>query len=1776
MAFIDDTINTEEFAGLTPLQKSQAAKDSLPQFFEENPAIRDNFLASDQDGRQNFANNYRQALFNRHGENFSRKRVTEETIEVPSGRAFPIDVETGERLPATKKITTEKVENLPILDTDSELLLERIKSGEISPETAIGGKTFSELNEDEIEQYTRLVTGLNAFKQANYLEEEELEPFIQLGEQILTERRERPRPATQLQAFVETGLALETFRDIGRFAGEVVTRTGDILKGVPAEETEATLKRLREESEPFSPLEKAVRGETIETLKTAGALTFAITTGVAGGMAINALPRSKAIEVGFITATTPGTTAVQRLSMTALLEGGIGLQVGEELPSIASELLDIDPDSLGAKVLNFAEGSLLGTLGTLLPKANRASLREDLKSIFSNLRTQQGIVSKLELPGATRQQKRLTGAIIPKVDEPIDIEVKAIEAGEPQLLIEGEQVKQLEAAIRLPQDPNIDDLLHDANIVAEKFGINLDDAQALVKDAHKAAVQAQEELFAQPIVNRERVIDPQLEADLRGDIGQMKLKDKLAQEEVLSRLQRETEVLNQQQIGVVVDGQKEVTAIDRAINRERSTIPREAQPVTPTERRLKRAGELKADFRADAKTALMEEAEVAIERQQLFNEVRLDNTQVAIVNNINGRDLTDFTLTEKRILTNAAAKTPEIFQKNLDDILNRKLADPALDEAGRARLSGLRQSLTKPVERKVVAEETNLAKATERLAADPSEIAKLTKTQINELLAEPVPNVKNVGKQQLMDRFDIERARSIIKESRNMDVPPREPGFDVDGKLREGNEIQLPKADEEFTPRGDSVARFKAAMDDPANPNITRVEPEAPGVVPKTAKVEGVDLKPLDPATPQAVKDAAERILRRISKGFTDPTPGKGIGGFFSPENFRDLTILGAEVMTRGFNRMSEWAKEMVDQFGLGIKHVLGDIWEASKKFINDPLRPIINTANAFDDALGITKNATQQLNKRFAQNKIVKGLDAVFSPISTRIGRISKSVKGSMLKFEAEVRITTAQSLNEMKLFLDSMSRLRGADRKTFEQVNTMLMNGDISSTVRFIRQSDLDSKLKDNLVGGIEQMRRELDNMFRKAKDAGLDIGHQEDYVPRIISDYNGWLKSKGIENSSALEKIWAEERRRLGRPLSIAEEAEVANRFLMRDAVGAKTGFERKRVINQVSQEDSAFYAPATESIYDYVIKMNDRIKKNELFGKHNDISLAKNEKTEIVTLADGSTMKRVVQSPPALVEFTDESIGNFVRKSAPELKGEELQELTDLIKARFAAGEGTMNDWLQAGKNIGYIATMGKFTNSITQIGDLWASVWKSPKEFLGGMKQASIFATDDAFTTVELGLTRIMEEHASNPMFTAKVLDKLFKAVGLQAIDRFGKETFMNAAWLKAQKTAKGIKGEKALSRFVAEHNELFGEDFTKKLISDLKAGNRSFEVDAFVFKEISGVQPISKLEMPEVYLNSPNGRMFYMLKTYALKQLDIARREGLDEMLDAVSDFKTGNRVESSKKAANGLMKIGLVAAGGPLWEATTSDVLKDAVRGKPIDPQSIGDAAFANFLRFFFLNKHVIQNFEKDRDPFLKAVEAFFPPIISIGDKLWHDSMKALEGDLSLQNAELTYQIPFIGDAVFWRGATGKKRIEKMSVERAKGESFLFDNLDDILKDVKKERAANKEELTLDIEMLNDLPNQQEKFKFIQNVFVNNPKRGTQVMNAFKKQELDLRSGLTPAEREFRKQPAEAVADRLAQIINRLPSPRAKQQFIREMRQKKILTKSVQARMNSQLLLVQ
>jgi hypothetical protein len=125
--------------------------------------------------------------------------------------------------------------------------------------------------------------------------------------------------------------------------------------------------------------------------------------------------------------------------------------------------------------------------------------------------------------------------------------------------------------------------------------------------------------------------------------------------------------------------------------------------------------------------------------------------------------------------------------------------------------------------------------------------------------------------------------------------------------------------------------------------------------------------------------------------------------------------------------------------------------------------------------------------------------------------------------------------------------------------------------------------------------------------------------------------------------------------------------------------------------------------------------------------------------------------------------------------------------------------------------------------------------------------------------------------------------------------------------------------------------------------------------------------------MPLKYLDSPNGRIMYTLKSYALKQLDLIREE-------IIKDFKQGKIAAGIQKSIWHGMTIGLANA--------SVQTARDALLGKDVDEDTFGDE-FANaYTTMLFMSRFDREKYLAQGDVVGFVANQLVPPIFDIAAK--------------------------------------------------------------------------------------------------------------------------------------------------------------------------------------------
>lgn len=589
-----------------------------------------------------------------------------------------------------------------------------------------------------------------------------------------------------------------------------------------------------------------------------------------------------------------------------------------------------------------------------------------------------------------------------------------------------------------------------------------------------------------------------------------------------------------------------------------------------------------------------------------------------------------------------------------------------------------------------------------------------------------------------------------------------------------------------------------------------------------------------------------------------------------------------------------------------------------------------------------------------------------VFTPISSRLDDINPVLKHAIRKFELNSALAENKSAEIVKPFFDKLSKMPEAD---YAKYDLALKNG----------RTDIIEALNEkySLEDEYNNIRSLLDKIRDDALDAGMDVGLIEDYFPRkvinpsaIIEEYS---KSSYIRN--LLKEVDPKN------VLSDEEKLAKVNAALKghNNAINATSSFVKGRKINRITKDLNRHYKDSKIALADYITSMNNAIQVRKFFGKGDNI---------------------------------DESIGAYTKELTESglITPSDEVEVKQILKARF--NQRGVSGILSDIKNSGYIFTMGNPLSAVTQIGDFAFTLYKNGVfDTMTGLTKA---IGTDKISKQDLGIDKIAQEFESDSK-TSKLVDKIFSVVGLNKIDALGKETFINASFnrLKRQaeestknpNTVESIKFNNYLKSIFGNQAKIVKLDLSKDVISD--------DVKYLLFSEISDFQPISLSEMPEVYLTSGNGRIFYMLKTYSIKLVDVFRNEAFKQM-------KT-----DQKQGLQNLIKLGFYV----MALGVGADSLKDLFMGREIN---LDDTLTDNLLKLALFSRY--QADRSRTEGIGKTVLTSILPPTNVLDDLWKDvfDKKFKSGDKPLSSLRTIRNIPVGGKLYYWWFGAGKEVKEK------------------------------------------------------------------------------------------------------------------------------------------------
>ena len=617
------------------------------------------------------------------------------------------------------------------------------------------------------------------------------------------------------------------------------------------------------------------------------------------------------------------------------------------------------------------------------------------------------------------------------------------------------------------------------------------------------------------------------------------------------------------------------------------------------------------------------------------------------------------------------------------------------------------------------------------------------------------------------------------------------------------------------------------------------------------------------------------------------------------------------------------------------------------------------------------------QSNGRNFIRDFATGIEKAISPISTRVKNISPELFVRLRKFEFEMKRDIVRNNKQLEPFLAALKTFTNED---FTAMDFALKNANEEVINQLAAKYEIQAEL--------QEVRDMLDDVFVRANNVGMDVNYRSTFFPRRISDIDGLMDYlRGTNAFNVVQEAIKARSERLGRQLTEAERSAVVNNlfrgFTVENISLSKRGIFKERTIEEVNADIDQFYETTDQALIKYVMSANEAIAASELFGKGIGIDDASAIDNSIGALVDDISQRRDLSSRDAKI-------------------------LRDILGARF--NEKTMGYIAGAFRNLTYIDVMGSPLNALTQIGDLTTSAYNAG--ILNAVREVPrSFTESGPIQLDDIGIDRIAQEFDSTS-FTSKAVDNVFRATGLQKIDRVGKLNVVNSTFKDQQRLAK--KGDEKL---LAKLDLMFGPN-AAQVRQDLIDGNITDDVKFLAFNTLLDMQPVAQLEMPEYYLRAGNLKLLYMLKTFTIKQLDIYRREVVSEFQQA---YVTGNKKQAAKALGNFARLFGFWMVLG-----ASADYMKDLLRSLFGDDEidEPEDYLIDNALKAFGFSKYQA-NMVAKKGPTEVFFDIFRPPTKFIDNVVKDYKRIEKDGDLTLENTRAIRSVPVGGELYyFWFGA--------------------------------------------------------------------------------------------------------------------------------------------------------
>lgn len=756
-------------------------------------------------------------------------------------------------------------------------------------------------------------------------------------------------------------------------------------------------------------------------------------------------------------------------------------------------------------------------------------------------------------------------------------------------------------------------------------------------------------------------------------------------------------------------------------------------------------------------------------------------------------------------------------------------------------------------------------------------------------------------------------------------------------------------------------------------------------------------------ADPSPELSAAESVQERAkgagSGAAVGAVGGAAIGAATKaiPKAVKKSRVKKARTTREGANKLQkDYQKIVINEKMMGATGA--DAHAAARKALGMKTDDTYHMTRMSDEELFTPGTAEQAAEYAVANNLwksgirslgIMRPIDRIIRPIYDRIEEHVPYLAQQLRNYEGKVYLDVHNWHERAKPYIAVVRNGMSAGER--RELDKLLYNGKVPEA-----RAAIVAKLGEPAGKHFDNMRSLLNDISKAMEDKGAVFSKVErGWFPRRIKDIEKLKNKLGTKYLQGFE-AYAER---------IGNEQAAINAFMRADpGTRVKETALRRRKVTEVNDELIDFYHDHIGSMDLFFREAAQHINRRDLFKGH-------------------------VKVNQHGVEEIEKSIKSLVG-TMKDLTPSDANEVMTLLKIRFTRGEEGMSTGMANIRAVAHNALLANVISAATQLGDIGVSAWLN-----GGFRSLKAVVGKNQITADDLGIMRELVQEISDPGSINAWTDRLFRYSGFRAVDRLGKNTFINSAFDNYTRMARSYKGRKRLTE---ELTPYWGVE-TPQLVKELQEGKPTDLVKTFLFSKLSESQPISRSEVPELFLAMPNGRLFYQLTTWTIKQMNLVRNKIVRQLMSGTPKEKA----VALKDAGRMILFVG----GANL----TSDELKRFMSGKHSTFHDIPEDEMAAAVGAKLL-AHTFKNFLGDEDPargLTSAAEITIPTVDIVG-KVTQDAIKygqkvGYQKDLDLEgeefkelSREVISKMPLFGKLyAMWFLGGAEKFNEKQAEER-------------------------------------------------------------------------------------------------------------------------------------------